>query len=356
MRWIHELKKIFQEPLPRYARITAVMFAVVTVQLVWWILFFEQNQKETKRVFERLDQQIEAMANQESIQLPPDLLVLKDGKYRINDSVKAARNYEHKRKLVMLISETVFVIAVLIYGVFYIFYGVRKEKKFVSERNIFLNSVTHELKTPLAGILLGLQTLEKRKLTPAQKKEIFDESKAEVRRLEEQINSILLGGELFRGEENGVSHQYIHPGKVLESWLQENETFIKRSGVQLRYSIPDEALISIRSDLFKKVIGNLIDNSAKYAGSSSDIHIHGKIDHGEIILIYQDHGPGIPDSELETIFKPFYRIPNSEGPVRGSGMGLYITEKIIKNAKGKIRALSSQKGACFEMRFPLVKR
>jgi len=361
-------RKIFKrisDGIPRgNVIVVAGMLFLIFAQLIWWVIFFEINHDRSDQDATAYDAIIIAILNRETAPSDhPDLFYRdENGVYHVRPELKNRRDEEHLHNLLMLASETAFTLLVISYGSFRIIRSILRERRLIRERNIFLNSVTHELKTPLASILLNLQTLEKRELPPSSRNELIHEGIEGVRRLEEQINNLLLGGELLRNKTGqGItdpSKQRCDPLKVIKHYLQQNKSFFKKSHAVVTFAHGKSLAIAIHPDLFEKIVSNLVGNAIRYSGERPEVVIDMNEDstHPRFALLsVSDNGPGIPPEELETIFKPLYRLEGKSAPVRGSGMGLYIVREIAESVGGDVRSFSGERGGSrFAVRLPIA--
>lgn len=350
------------------------MLLLIIAQLSWWLIFFRRNQHETTRLQVQLDRLRIAAANGE---LSPDgarggtpgldsynddrdrelgLVLLPNGKYGLSREELERRENESHRAYFMLLSETLFVIVVCSYGTFRVMRTILRERRLRHERQIFIDSVTHELKTPLASILLNLQTILKRKLPDSARDELLEDSITDVRRLEEQLNNILLSGRLGRGEGPGVAQKYttnaappvIDAVAAMREFFQENARRFEQSELRYTLQVPENLYVHADLESFRTILSNLLQNTIQYAGPAGPeilITSSNADPRGPVVLHIRDRGPGIPRAEWENVFKPFYRLHEGQRPVRGSGIGLYLVRELTRAAGGDVRILATQDDA-----------
>ncbi|MFN8576684.1 MAG: HAMP domain-containing sensor histidine kinase [Candidatus Sericytochromatia bacterium] len=218
----------------------------------------------------------------------------------------------------------------------------------------FIDSVTHELKTPLTSIKLYIETLKKHDLPKDKKDSFLDIMLKDVDRLNTLVDHVL---EASRIEH--LSKHYDFKEVNLESIIKESSEIIVN-----RYNLSEENIefnlepISINSDTtaLQLVFINLLDNAVKYSDKDIKIlvsvskNINGKID-----IIIKDYGVGINKNELKKIFKRFYRVQDSFTNLKkGNGLGLFIVQEIVNKLKGEIKVKSEglNKGTEFKISFP----
>lgn len=342
------------------------MLVLIIAQLSWWLIFFQRNQTETIALQRQLDRLRIAAANGElapggdqtdlteyeqnkTDQSP--LVLFADGRYGLAQEELARREASSRRAFFMLVSETLFVIVVCSYGTFRVMRTILREGRLRHERQIFIDSVTHELKTPLASILLNLQTILKRDPPQAGREELIQDSISDVRRLEEQLNNILLSGRLGRrhATDDQRAIETTEAVAAIRNFFQENAKRFDQAGLQFSLELPDTLNLGIDLDSFRTILSNLLQNTIQYAGATPPViqikaqqTTNAANNSGRHCFIYfQDAGPGIPREEWENVFQPFYRLQEGQRPVRGSGMGLYLVRELARTAGGDVRIVDS---------------
>jgi signal transduction histidine kinase len=112
-------------------------------------------------------------------------------------------------------------------------------------------------------------------------------------------------------------------------------------------------------DQIRRAIENVLRNAIRHTKQNSEVEItmrrQGAPPKGTAVVGVRDHGPGVPDSDLEKIFQPFYRVISPEGSNSdGSGLGLAITERIARTHGGAVRAVNVPDGGLLvELEFPV---
>jgi signal transduction histidine kinase len=212
------------------------------------------------------------------------------------------------------------------------------------QHDAFINAVTHELKTPVASIRLYLETLQKRPVEEAKRKEFYRIMLEDSDRLLATIEQILRTGRI--GASRKLNLSPVDLGGLVADCVARARTLHSLSPESLQYH-PGTAL-TIRADLdeVRAAISNLIDNAVKY--SSSEVRVGVEIDQVEdkyVLVRVKDQGAGIPRSELKQVFKRFYRVPGAlASRVKGTGLGLYIVRSVAKRHGGRAWAESDGLG------------
>jgi signal transduction histidine kinase len=215
------------------------------------------------------------------------------------------------------------------------------------QHDAFLNSVTHELKTPIASIKLYLETLKSRDVEPEKRREFYDVMIADSNRLLNTVEQVLLASRAkeSKRQPNVVE---IEIADVLKDAIEV---------VRSRYNLDEGSIRLAEPGSETKVFGdaedlqtafvNLLDNAVKYSGDEHKISVRIKPSSigSKVDIFIRDNGIGIPAADLKRVFKRFYRVTEgSAKKVKGSGLGLFIVKSVIDKHGGKIRAESKGEG------------
>lgn len=226
----------------------------------------------------------------------------------------------------------------------------------VRRQQTFIDSVTHELKSPLASIKLCLDTLARSELSAAQREHLRRMMLTDVDRLSVFMDDIL--------EASRIAH-----GRRTQLWTTVDiPQLVRRSvdGIQKRYNLDGDAIrvqtpaeLTITTDptALETVLKNLLDNAVKYSPPPPHIEVTVRTnDQGQVEFAVTDRGIGIAKADLKRIFRRFYRIPTDEVYARsGTGLGLYVVAALVRNLGGQIEAHSEgpHHGASMCVRLPL---
>ncbi len=262
---------------------------------------------------------------------------------------KSKDNQLRRTKQYLGEGSTFILIILLTAGIVY--YAYYRQRALARLQENFMLSITHELKTPIAGIKLNMQTLQKRVLDEAIKQKLLQSSVMETDRLNDLCNNILVSTQL-ESTRNAIYNDEVNLADVLLQTVSE---------LQLRYATHqfhtdiDSRISIIKGDasLWKLVISNLLENARKYSPAGSTVLAVLQPKAGKWILSVHDEGIGIPDEEKEKIFEKFYRVGNENlRSSKGTGLGLYIVKKIVSLYKYDIRVRNKQpKGSIFDIEF-----
>jgi two-component system, OmpR family, sensor histidine kinase CiaH len=241
----------------------------------------------------------------------------------------------YNRKRIQYIGEGSFFLILLVIGGVIVYLTFRKKLQLSSQQQNFMLSVTHELKSPLAGIKLSLETLKKRKLNEEQTGKLLDNSVYETDRLNELCNNILLSTQLD-------GKQYM-PKKsewdIRDLLNQCVDNFINRypNNIFEKHIYINNGLYMGDHFLMSMIINNLIENAYKYAGKYGAIIIDAYESGADFVIQVIDNGPGIAATEKKKIWQKFYRTGNEHTRnTKGTGLGLHIVKRAIEYHGGNI--------------------
>ena len=221
----------------------------------------------------------------------------------------------------------------------------------------FIDSVTHELKSPLASIKLCLDTLARPGLSAPQQAELRGMMLSDVERLTLFVDDILQASRVAYGRRS-------------QTWTMVDVTSLVRAAmesIRRRHDLPADALqlaapakVETFTDptALEIIVKNLIDNAVKYSAAAPKVQIEVEaLQSGHLGIVVRDHGIGIERGQLRRIFRRFHRAPDPLVKERsGSGLGLFVVERLVRNLGGRIRAESAGpgKGTTMLVRLPMA--
>ena len=235
-------------------------------------------------------------------------------------------------------------IAGLIVNTSFLVYEIRRNE----QHDSFINAVTHELKTPIASIRLYLQTLQRRDVDEAQRREFYRLMVDDTDRLLGTVEQVLKAGQATHKKRNHRAP--LNFGDLVQECVDVARTSHHLQPEALRYEqeVNNGAGTSVVGDgeELRTAVSNVIDNAIKYSGPAVDIAVRLETpDDKHVTLSVQDNGVGISAQELKRIFKRFYRVPNRTlSHVKGTGLGLFIVRTIARKHGGRVFAKSEGEG------------
>ena len=222
-------------------------------------------------------------------------------------------------------------------------------------RSALLTSISHDLKTPLAGVLGAAGALRdlSASLDASAKADLVATIIEESERLNRFIANLLDMTKLEAGAvvPNAAPHDL---GEIVGSTLERASKLLAKHRVEVDMSA-DLPMLSVDAVLFEQVLFNLLDNAAKYAPPDTTIRIQSWRDTRTAGLQVLDEGSGIPPDDLERIFDKFYRVKKGDQVRAGTGLGLAISRGFIEALHGTITAANrtDRSGAVFTIALPI---
>ena len=219
----------------------------------------------------------------------------------------------------------------------------------------FIANVTHELKTPLSSLQLYLETIKRHNIPGERQDEFVNQMLTDTERLNDLITSIL---DISGLEQRKLAYNFqVYQADDLFNELIRNaisEFNLPDNDVVINGSLKGQIVVDKRS--MRIVLNNLFDNAIKYSVNSARITIDMAEGSKKYIISISDQGIGIKKQDHDRIFRKFQRIYNPDSPtVKGTGLGLYWVQEIIKVHGGKISVLSREgsKGSTFRIELPV---
>lgn len=320
-------------------RFFTTIYVLLLIYIVTALLFWGYN----------LHKQSEIIFDQQMLHLRTQMDSVRDaGLYAANiHDLEDRRSRRRKQYL----GEGSTFLAVIFIGAAIVYSSFRRSIQLSRQQNNFMLSVTHELKSPIAAMKLNLQTLEKYSLDEEKKGLLIEKCIRESNRLNDLCNNILLASQMEGRQYKAVKEQVDMVEQVTAMMREYQLRYPARFDTSITVT---EATIFADHLMVQMALSNLIENALKYSDQTIKISLYSSGRY--VVFSVADTGPGIPDSEKSKIFRKFYRIGN-EGTrkTKGTGLGLYLTSKIVHQHKGKILLKDNQpNGSVFELQFPLV--
>jgi two-component system, OmpR family, sensor histidine kinase SenX3 len=216
------------------------------------------------------------------------------------------------------------------------------------QHDSFINAVTHELKTPIASIRLYLETLQRREVDEAQRRDFYQLMLEDTDRLLGTVEQVLRAGKA--GLKKAARHRIeVEFGILVGECVDRARTSHHLQPAALQYEDTVNGtgtrVVGDPEEL-RTAVSNVLDNAIKYSGNEVNVSVRLEApDEKHLRLSVRDRGVGIPTGELKQIFKRFYRVSNrSVAHVKGTGLGLFIVRAIAQKHGGKVFAESDGEG------------
>jgi two-component system phosphate regulon sensor histidine kinase PhoR len=237
-------------------------------------------------------------------------------------------------------------------GVVYAFRDVTGERMLEEQRSDFVATISHELRTPMAGVYGAAQTLLRRDLDlgPAERQSLLSMIAKESARLSQITEEVLLTSQLDRGELR-VRRAPVDVAEVVRSAVHTMRQLEDVTPIEVELD-DHVGVASGDSDRIQQVLVNLLDNAAKYGDAPVKVSVEGT--NGLVRIMVSDAGPGIGAVHRDRIFEKFYRAdPQLTRVGRGTGLGLYISRELAERMGGRLALTSAPgEGAMFVVELP----
>jgi two-component system sensor histidine kinase KdpD len=218
-------------------------------------------------------------------------------------------------------------------------------------KSALMTSISHDLKTPLAGIKTSVSSLldETVAWSEEDRRAFLDTIDSQSDRLNRVISDIL---DLNRIESGVLTPTLtsIHARSLLSEIRAETQ--IATSGRTVDVVADDDVFLEADETMIRQALVNLVENAAKYSVRAGAIRMRAAKVDGSVELTVEDNGPGIDPRDLPHIFERFYRAQEQSRRVKGSGLGLAIVKGFVQLSGGKVSAESTTAGTRFIIRLP----
>ena len=187
----------------------------------------------------------------------------------------------------------------------------------LNQRSEMLSGISHDLRTPLTRMKLQTEFIKDKSLAG----KLTDD----INEMEKMLNEYL----------QFTSSSFIEKDELFNLSDLMDEIIIKYNNENITKEIPPRVYLNGRKNLIKRCLNNLIENSIKYGNKINVELIKNKTN---LVIKVEDDGPGIPDSEYDNVFKPFYKIDKGRADSKSSvGLGLSIASDIVRSHGGNIK-------------------
>lgn len=213
-----------------------------------------------------------------------------------------------------------------------------------------LHDVSHELRSPLARLnaIIGLARQQ-----PDSTEECLTRLERESRRMDRLLSELLTLSRLESGMEKPATES-VSISELLDDVLADAALELEQAGCRVELKRDEKAWVQGDPEMLHRVFDNLLRNALSHAAAGAWLGISVTQEANEIVIRFEDGGPGVPETELEQLFIPFYRGSNSSAK-NGHGLGLAIARQIVGYHGGRICAANrSAGGLCLTVTLPLA--
>jgi len=324
-------------------RLRLLSYLVILYMLIafaWWsVLLFQKNRDA-----------FDAKAELLRIGMVAEDIYINEQNFLSNEKYLTLKREYQKQEWMIFGEASVFILSLVI-GIYLINRGYNKEIEIANQRRNFLLSITHELKSPIASILLVLETFLKRDLKKEQTKQLTEGALQETERLNKMVNNLLLAARVETAYQ--LHKEEINLKEIIPIWQEQIQ--IKSPEINFLFSFDEEDYMLKADKVGLNSIGlNLLENAIKYSPKPAEIKVTLKKQKQGVLMEFADKGFGIPDKEKKMIFNRFYRIGSEDTrKTKGTGLGLYIVAQMTRAHEGKITVKDNLGGGTiFEVWLP----
>lgn len=228
----------------------------------------------------------------------------------------------------------------------------------VDAQQLLLRDVSHELRSPLARLSVALE-LAREDAAPEMAAHL-NRIEREAAKLNQLIGQLLTLSSM-EALERTDNFQPLSLRGLIQEMIPDAEYEAQQRQSFVAFSAAEDGLIAGNRELLYRAIENVVRNAVRYTEPGSGVEIRlkasGANGHRTAVLEVSDHGPGIPEDEINEIFRPFYRVDRARSTETGGfGVGLAIAERAVKLHGGELHAENRPSGgAIIRMSFPLLK-
>lgn len=338
---------------PRLAglRTTQVVFValllICIVQTGWWLL------DQARYTAEVRDERI-AMLDREADRLDQ---AQPDGP-PVDRGYRARLEQERRQHMVRYGWEGTFFVVVLTAGMWIIAQALRQWRQLMARQQDLLAAVTHELKNPLASLKLSAETLGIRPQDDAKRRQLSQRMLQEVDRLETMVENLLGVARLEAGHVQ-VRRDRVVLGALAADLVRHDPFLAADHGVTIAVMAPEDVAAHADPRSVKLVVANLIDNAVKscVAHGSATVRVTAARDGAHVRLDVEDDGLGFDAEQRRHLFSRFWRADDElRRRTRGTGLGLYLVDKLVSLDGGRVDAASPGpgQGARFSVWWPVA--
>ena len=274
---------------------------------------------------------------------------------KADEKLELVYNYDSslvlKRGLIGALLSLLFSL-IIVACLFYLLHIIKQQKELATIKNDLISNITHEFKTPIATIATALEAFGKFNAlgNTAKTEKYLNISNNQLTKLYQMVEKLLETATL--DSEKLLLQK--EPVNIIELTQKttEKQAFINTTKNISFTTTANNLLLNVDVFHFENALTNLIDNALKYGGNTIKVEVTKQLNHVEIDIF--DNGEAIDKQQREKIFDKFYRIPKGNTHnVKGFGIGLYYTKKIIEKHGGTITLEPHPKNTLFKITLPL---
>ena len=226
----------------------------------------------------------------------------------------------------------------------------RIESLVISEKRL-TQDISHELRSPLARLNVALE-IAKQKANP-ETKPVLGRIEKESNRLNEMISRLLILSKLESGGQE-LEKQSVNLKKLVEETVADADFEAQAKQKSVRITAIEDSRFRGSENLLRSAVENVLRNAVRYTREKTAVEVSLQNQNGDAVINIKDHGGGVPEEELDNLFRPFYRVGEArERKSGGVGLGLAIAQRAVFAHKGTIKAENTKDGLLVEIKLPV---
>ena len=225
----------------------------------------------------------------------------------------------------------------------------RIESLVTSEKRL-TQDISHELRSPLARLNVALEIAKQK--ANAESQPILERIEKESNRLNQMISRLLILSKLESGAPE-LEMQRVNLKKVVEEIVADADFEAQAKNKSVKITAIEDSRFLGSENLLRSAVENVLRNAVRYTQEKTAVEVSLRNLNGDAVIDIKDQGGGVPEEELENLFRPFYRIGEArERKSGGVGLGLAIAQRAVFAHKGSIKAENTGKGLLVEIKLP----
>lgn len=345
-----------------------ILLLVSIVQVMWW------HYDQTLLINRHTEQMTAAYAQEIAVaedllargadkahveRLLPQILVDVSGAVALHPGVLAQLNEERDRRTMRYVYESAFFILVLCAGIGVLWRALSAEARIRKDQDNFLMMVSHEFKTPLASLQLATETMLRRAPSPDDLERKLRRMLTDLSRMQNMVSKILDSARLQQGQ----VHLTLEPVHLMATAVKALNAFEQdslRPQVEYDMSIPADMYVMADALALETVLLNVFENAheAMRPNGSGHLTVRAERQGDNVRLSVRDTGAGFASAKGAVLFDKFYRTDDAYcGDKKGTGLGLFIVNRLMHLQHGKASAYSdgAGHGATVHLTLPLCR-
>ncbi|WP_321381243.1 ATP-binding protein [Rhizobium sp.] len=207
-------------------------------------------------------------------------------------------------------------------------------------RQRLFHDISHELRSPLSRLQAVIGILRK---NPGRLPSLLDRMEREIERLDRLVGEVLTLARLSSAGQNNDEAQVVDILDLVDNIVQDAAFEASEKGVTLAFKRDGKFIATVNGELIYRAIENVIRNAVKYTAMDTTVGVETDLSGEQLRILVKDKGPGVPEADLESIFRPFTSL-GASGTASGYGLGLAITKTALQRHGGDVSAINAPDG------------